>query len=455
MVASILLLFLSAAASAQSQPPTAPLTLDEAISMALKSSSALQQARDALAAQEQAEKIARADLFPALSATYQYTRLKDAPYILFNHQPFDMNDVNQFHWDVTLRQPLFTGFALTSRLEMEKLGVDVKSEEERQAVLSVVKGVKNAYYSILLAEQFRKTADEAVDQLAAHEQDAQKFYDQGLIPYNDLLKSQVALANNRQAAARAKSRVEMAVSTFNTLVSLPIDAKTRVQEVQALPPVPSELAPLMAEAVENRPAVQALHLALKQAELGVSVAKSAYYPDVFMAGSYEQDGQNAAASDNDYGNSHNAGVSVTAQWDLMTWGKRHARVLRQEREKDGVAAQIRIVEDNVRLEVKQAFLDLKVADENIRTAEQTLDQAKENFRITDVQYKENIASSLDVIDARLDLTMAETNYYGALYGFRMAAAELDRAVGRLAEAAFIQTGKRQKSGWDIKSLLRP
>lgn len=403
--------------------------------MALHTSSLLQQARDALDAQMQAEKSARADLFPSLSATYQYTRLKDAPYILFNNQPFDMNGVNQFHWDVTLRQPIFTGFALTNRLKMEELGVDVKTENERQAVLAVVKTVKNAYYNILLAEQFEKTVDEAVDQLAAHEKDAQKFFDQGLIPYNDLLKSQVALANARQEAVKAKSRVEMAISAFNVLVSLPIDTPTQVEEVKTLPPVPARLASLMTEAIQNRPAVKALHLAEKQAQLAVSVAKSAYYPDIFLAGSYEQDGQNAAATDNDYENSHNAGVTLTAQWDLMSWGKRHAEVLRKKREKDAVTARIRIVEDNVRLEVKQAWLDLKVADENIRTAKKTLAQARENYRITNVQYRENIASSLDVIDARLDLTRGETNYYGALYEFRMAAAELDRAVGRLAKAA--------------------
>ena len=80
--------------------------------------------------------------------------------------------------------------------------------------------------------------------------------------------------------------------------------------------------------------------------------------------------------------------------------------------------------------MQQAWLDLSVADENIHTAEESLAQARENFRITDLQYKESVATSTDVLDARTALTRSETNYYGALYGLLTAAADLDRAIGR-------------------------
>jgi len=431
VMVSALVVFLGAAAYAQDDSIPEKLTLDDAVHQALKTSSVIRKAADALAAQQDAEKIARADLFPSLSANYNYTRLKEAPYILFNNQPFDTNGVNEIHWDLTLRQPLFTGFSLISTHELEKLGINVKSEEKQQATLSLVKNVKTAYFNVLLAKQFYKTASEAVGQLTAHLDDARRFYDQGLIAYNDVLKSQVALADARQNAIKAKSRVDMAISALNVLVSFPFNRKTEVVEVTTLPPVPAALDPLIAEAIEKRPYIKALRLASRQADLAVRVAKSAYYPDIFLSGIYEQDGQNLNASSNDYSNQHDAGVSITAQWDLIDWGKRHADVSRRKSEKDAMEAKISLAEDAVRLEVKQAYLDLTVADQNIHTAEQTLDQAKENYRITNVQYQENIVASIDVIDARTDLTRAETNYYSALYGYQIAVADLDRAAGRL------------------------
>ena len=76
------------------------------------------------------------------------------------------------------------------------------------------------------------------------------------------------------------------------------------------------------------------------------------------------------------------------------------------------------------------LVNLPVSRKNIRTAEESLGQAKENYRITNLQYQQQITTSTEVLDARTFLSQAETNYYGALYGYMISEAELERAVGR-------------------------
>jgi outer membrane protein len=455
MMVSFSLLLLSSFAIAQNDSPLVKLTLDDAVSLALKNSDLIRQAKEAIAVQEEIQKSSQADLFPSVSAGYRYTHLKDDPYMIVEHQVFPIDDVNQFNWNVTLRQPLFTGFALTSRNEMEKIGIDVKNEEKRLAMLAIVQAVKKAYFNILLAGQFQKTADEAVIQLTAHAEDADHFYHQGLIPYNDVLKSQVALADAVQNAATAKSRVDLTVSAFNILVGFPLDSETDVVDVTTLPSIPDGLDSLISEALHNQPAVQAMRLTQQQADLAVQLAKSAYYPDIYLTGMYEQRGQNADASENDYANWQNAGVSIAAQWEFLTWGKRKADVMRRIHEKDALSARLHEIEDNIRLEVKRAYLDLALADKNIRTAEKALSQAKENYRITNVQYQENIAASTDVIDARTDLTRTESNYYSALYGYQIAAADLDRAVGRSSWMTSENTDKAVEQAPTEPSDIQP
>ena len=88
------------------------------------------------------------------------------------------------------------------------------------------------------------------------------------------------------------------------------------------------------------------------------------------------------------------------------------------------------IEDSIRLEVKDAFLKLKVSDKNIQTAKESLTQARENYRITNLQYQQQMTTSTEVLDARVFLTQAETNYYNALYGYMISLAELERAIGR-------------------------
>jgi outer membrane protein TolC len=405
-------------------------SLEGAINKALKDNTIIKQAIENQKAQTQAFKSTRAKLFPRLSVSYSYTRLQDQPYAVFGGGArVPVGSQNVFHWDVTITQPLFTGYALSTRKRMAELGVESGKMKSVQAILDVTKQVKVAYYNILLAKRVLRVADEAVKQLTAHVEDARHFYDQGLIPNNDVLKSQVALAEARQQKTRAQSQLEMAVAAFNRLLKLPINAATRVEAIEHITPFSTDLETLQAEALHRRPELQNLRLDLKNAAYGVTLAKSAYYPEVALVGTYERNGDNLMATNNDYGNDHNASLTLQAKWTFFEWGRKKAETAKALHLKQALAAKLATIEDAVKLEVKRAYLDLKVAETNIRTATEAREQARENYRITDLQYRNQIASSTEVLDAQAFLTQAETNYYSALYGYMMALAELERAVG--------------------------
>ncbi len=405
------------------------LTLNKAIEMALHNNTLIKQAIENQEAAIEEQKSARSDFFPKASAAYSYTRLKDSPYSIMEGTQIDVGDNDQYHWDLTLSQPLFTGFALSTRYEMAKLGVDIKDAEKEQAILDVVKQVKAAYFNILLTKKFFVVADEAVNQLESHVRDAEKFYEQGMIPYNDLLRSKVALADVEQNRVRVESNVEMAVSAFNTLLQIDLNRKTTIEDIPDIAPGSYDLTNCFKEAIEKRPELKALRLALKNADHGVTLAQSAYYPEVNLVGSYEQNGHNPPATENDYGNTHNASVTLQARWTFFEWGKTRAEVNKYRRNKSFLAEKLKGIEDSIKLEVKSAFLALKVAEQNIQTAQKSLVQAKENWRITNLQYQQQMITSTEVLDARTFLTRAETNYYGALYGYMIALAELERAAG--------------------------
>jgi outer membrane protein TolC len=121
---------------------------------------------------------------------------------------------------------------------------------------------------------------------------------------------------------------------------------------------------------------------------------------------------------------------MTATWRFFEWGKTGADIEKQKFAKRALMEKIKGVEDRIRLEIKSAFLDLQVAQKNIGTAREGLGQARENSRITNLQYKNQVTTSTEVLDSRTFLSQAETNYYRALYGYMVALANLERAVGR-------------------------
>ncbi len=425
-----LAVLLSTAVASAAGTAEVGFTLTRAIEIAVENNSLIKEAIENQKAAIEEQKSARADFLPKASAAYSYTRLKDNPYAVLGREQFEVADNDQYHWDVTLKQPIFTGFALSTKYKMAKLGIDMKDTEKDQAVLDIVKEVKVAYFNILLAKKFLLVAEEAVSQLESHVRDAEKFYEQGMIAYNDLLKPKVALADAEQNRVRADSNVEMAISTFNTVLQIDLNKKTDVEDVLRITPSSYDLTSLIKEAMENRPELKALRLTLENSDYAIRLARSSHYPEVALVGMYEQNGHNPEASENDFGNWHNSSISVQATWTFFEWGKTRAQVNKYRRNKHSLTEKLKGIEDSIKLEVKGALLHLKVAEKNIQTAKESLAQAKENWRITNLQYQQQMTTSTEVLDARTFLTQAETNYYGALYGYMISLAELERAVGR-------------------------
>ena len=87
--------------------------------------------------------------------------------------------------------------------------------------------------------------------------------------------------------------------------------------------------------------------------------------------------------------------------------------------------------ESITLEVKDDYLNMQVAEKNIKVAETAIEQAQENLRMTEERYKYQVATQTDVVIAVTTLTQASTNYYGALSDFNVAKAQLERGMGRM------------------------
>jgi len=340
-----------------------------------------------------------------------------------------LNATNLYHWNFTAVQPIFTGYALSTKYEMTKLNIDLKEVEKQLAILDVTKSVKALCHNVLLAKKTLAVADEAVENLEAHVRDAGQFYTHDIIPHNDLLQSQAALANTRQNREKARVSSEMVLSTFNILPGFSINQSTQIADVTDFSPRLPALEQVTATALEKRPELKALRIGLRNIDSAARLAKSSLYPEVALIGNYERTGDNAAATNNPYGNDHNVAVTLMAKWRIFEWGKTGHEVEKYGHEKAALQQKLKQVEDNIALEVKGAFLNMDLARRNIQTASAALDQAKENYRMTNLQYRHQLATTTNVLDARTFLSQAMTNYYGALYGYLISEAELERVAG--------------------------
>jgi outer membrane protein TolC len=187
----------------------------------------------------------------------------------------------------------------------------------------------------------------------------------------------------------------------------------------------------LTEAQKNRLEIQVADLDIEIAGKQVKLTEKDYFPSVNFIGAYARTGDDWQAHGGE-GISDSAGwnVQATATWDFWQWGRtgygrkeKLARLAQSKYKKTEIT-------DNINLEVKQAYLRTNEAEQNIVTIEKAVEQAKENLRITEEQYKEQVATQTDVLVAQTLLTQTMTNYYNALYDFKIANAVLMRALGR-------------------------
>jgi outer membrane protein TolC len=122
-------------------------------------------------------------------------------------------------------------------------------------------------------------------------------------------------------------------------------------------------------------------------------------------------------------------ITLKGEWTFWEWRKKRHDVAAARANMAKANYLLREVKDNIQLEVKKVYLSLREAEKNIQVAKKAVVQAEENFRMNEERYKQQVATSTDVLNALTLLTQARTNYFNALSEHNIAWARLERAMG--------------------------
>jgi outer membrane protein len=377
------------------EPGLKRLTVEKAVIVALENNPMIQAATNTMSAASESVKSARAQMLPAISAGYGYTALKEKPIMKMETGDLQMAHQRQYNWDITIVQPLFAGFALKSQYDIAKLETVSRELEKQQAILDLARGVRSACYNLLLAQKLLAVSDSEVETLTAHKRDAELFYQQGLIPPNDQLKAEVALSDSLQTNERVRANEKKARIRINRLMNRPLEEPLTIEDVDETTTTAFNVEQLGAAALEQRPVMKLLETALQQLGLSEKIARGAWYPTVSACLEVTIRWETIPASDDEYNGSDESYVGVQIHWDIWQSGKTLAEVNRTQWQIKALASQIESVETEVLEEVRSAVFDCQVAHKNIGTAEKALEQASENWRITDLQYQQQIATSTE------------------------------------------------------------
>lgn len=429
MIVSSLLFLISTNTGQAEEAPI--LTLQECISIAVEKNPTLLAAKEGIRGTVYHKEAAFTDFLPKLEAGYDYNHAHRTRTSVISGQEVQMGTHDQYGFSLSAKQPVFKGGYIRYTYQLAKLGVDISKVNYARLKQDLLLQVKTTYYDILRADKIKLEAEQSVKRLTQHLRDARAFFEVGLIAKNEVLQSEVELAQSRQDLVRAEQALKLAVSQMNILLQNDIDKPLKLVDILNYQPYHLEFQEGLQKAHQQRPEIKEANLAVAQAEKSIELAGSQYYPNIDLSLSYTKEGDSADLHTNPYGLNENATAYATLSWTFWEWGKTKKLVAESNAKLNESRHTLTQIRDSVSLEVKQAFLDLEEAEKNISVAKTAIAQAEENYRINTEKYKVQVATSTDVLDAQTLLTQAKTNYYNALSQYNIAKNQVEWAIGEL------------------------
>lgn len=414
---------------------TTPLSLKETIERAIEANLSLKQSQEEVKAAEETRKVSITRFLPTFSTSYDYLhRNKELTQSLTGLGPgpeFVVRPEDEYTFVTSFSQPIFRGFELINQYKISDLGLNAAELSEKITRQDVILDAKNAYYSVLKTQKLLEVSEQRVIQIASQKEVAENFFEVGMSPLNDLLQAQATLANARQGLIAAQNNLEIAKSQFNIVLRRPVNSPVAIEDVLDYTPLVHDIDFYLSSARDNRLEIKVADLEAEIAEKEVMLARKDYYPSINLTGRYTRIGDQYDV-DGGEGISDAASwnIQAMAQWDFWEWGRTSFGVKEKLHRLSQAQYRRTQILDNIELEVKTSFLRTKEGEKNIITVEKAIEQAKENFRINQERFKEQVATTTDVLNAQTLLSDTLTNYFNALYDFKISNATLFRAMGQ-------------------------
>jgi outer membrane protein TolC len=409
------------------------LTLDEAIHLAWKNSNEVSLANAKVTTKKYELQSTKNSQYPDLKISGQYQRLAKASIDLkinksTNSQPLPVVDQLMIG-QVNASVPVFAGFKIQNSIKAYENLYQAETATAAQTKEEVAMKVVNHYADLYKAQ---KTLELLKENQKRAQQRATDFGDlekNGIIPRNDLLKSQLQVSKIQLSIDEAAKNLNIVNFYLVTLLKLPAGTKLMINESDfanfQMDNVPANDEP----ALQNRKDLEAIRFQGKASQANIKIAKSAYYPSIAIIGGYTAlDLKNVITVQN----AMNIGVGVS--YDLSAIVKNGTTVKIAESKAIEVQNSEAMLTDYIKLEVQNAIEDYDLALKQNEVYAQAVEQSSENYRIIKDKYDNGLSDTNDLLEADVEQLGSKINKALAKANIIQKYYELLSVTGQLSQS---------------------
>ncbi|HEY2015019.1 MAG TPA: TolC family protein [Bryobacteraceae bacterium] len=418
-----------------------PLSLRQAVRLALRENRAVAGAAAGVRASESRQTGARAGMLPKVNYSESFAR-SDNPVFVFSslltqHQfgvenfaigPLNRPDfLNNFQSQLTVDQPLYDAGQTRNAVKASELAQKLSAEDQRRVEMEVVSGTTRAYYGALLAAEMLKAAEQAVRSAEADLKRAEAVRAAGMSTDVDVLSIRVHLAAVTEQRINRSAEFDVAKAALNDALGMPLDTAHALTTPLAALELPDlDLDGLERSASSSRPEARQTHLATDLAQAQSNAARGAMLPQLNFRGAFEADRQRFV----DRGGA-NWLAAISLRWNLFNGSADKARIAETEHLVKRAQSDEQRTDSAVRLQVRRAWAGLKASQQRIEVARAAVAEAQESLRITQNRYEAGMNNVTDLLRTETAVLDSRTRYLAAIHDQRIAATMLEFAAGRL------------------------
>ncbi len=409
---------------------TRPLSLADALNTALLQNATILKAQNDLEASHGIVVQTRAVALPQVKASGQYA---DEELTLV--QNFPGAEVPHQSWNAGIQivQAIYEGGKLRAAIQAADATKQQAVAQYQTTVADTLLAVRLAYYDTLLAAQQITVHEASVVLLQKELEDQQHRLDAGTVPKFNVLRAEVAVANERPNLIRAKNDYRIAKNNLANLLgyNLPREVWENIPlnltDALEAAPYAVNLPDAIQQALTRRTELVALRKQVELNQLNIVNAKSGYKPTVSLFAGYNwMNNEFSTELDNNL-NGWNAGAQMS--WNIFDGLLTHGKVIQANAQFTHSQTDLADQSRQIELAVRTAYSDFLEAKEVLDSQTKVQEEADEALREAKARADAGTGTQLDVLDAETSLTQARTTQIQALHDYTAARAKVERAIG--------------------------
>ena len=432
------------------------MTLEDSIQEAIRNNPTIKAQDQEVISKQLDQRSSFGMLLPTVTLSYGYARLNTEPKMTTPAQPASWTPVvngrgteptgsetsyayeaaslgseipigtrDNYAFTIEATQPLFTGGMLYNNYQIAKNNYLAAQLDGQSVIRELKRQVIEAYYGVIESRQVYGVAQSGLSSIKAHLDVANAFYNQGMIPKNDLLEAQVRYAQSEQNLIIAENAVKLSESGVNLLLGRPLSDAVVIDTEVPMAEMTETLDASTETALKTRQEIKNLMIQIDNANKAVTMSRAEYLPSLAANGTYERTGEHPDVEDESW----SIGLGVT--WNLFNGGSDYYTVSKAKSASSKLGYLLKNLQNQISLEVKNAYLSAREAKARTSVAEKAIDQAQENLRIQKDRYNLQVATTTEVLDAQAMLDQAMKNYISARAAYAKGLASLRAAMGTL------------------------